>query len=73
MMEDECYKTKEVANLWIHVERAINRIKEFKILKNVVAVNMIPLVDHIIRTCAAQCNIQPLLIKPRKTRQDTWN
>ena len=33
MTTEECKKTKEVANLRIHVERAINRIKECTILK----------------------------------------
>ena len=33
MTESECLKTKTVANLRIHVERAINRIKYFRILK----------------------------------------
>ena len=33
MTAAECKKTKKVANLRIHVERAIKRIKEFKILK----------------------------------------
>ena len=33
MTANECKKTKHVANLRIHVERAINRIKTFRILK----------------------------------------
>ena len=43
--------------------RAINRLKEFKILKNVMPVNMLPHADTIIRTCGALCNLQPPLIK----------
>jgi len=45
------------------VGRAINRLKEFKILKNVMPVNMLPHADAIIRTCGALCNLQPPLIK----------
>ena len=59
----ECHKTKKIANLRIHVERAINRVKEFKILKNVYPINMLPLADDVIRTCAALCNMQAPLIK----------
>ena len=59
----ECGKTKEVANLRIHVERAINRLKEYKILKNTLPINMLPLADEIIRTCAALINFQPPLIR----------
>jgi len=44
------------------VGRAINRLKEFKILKNVMPVNMLPHADTIIRTCGALCNLQPPLI-----------
>ena len=63
MSAAECKKTKEIANVRIHVERAINRLKEFKILKNVMPVNMLPHADAIIRTCGALCNLQPPLIK----------
>ena len=58
----ECKKTKEVANLRIHVERAINRLKELKILKNVVPINMLTHADSIVKTCAALCNLQSHLI-----------
>ena len=33
MTKEEVQKTKEIANLQIHVERAINRIKNYQILK----------------------------------------
>ena len=65
MRTEECRKTKEVANLRIHVERAINRIKEFKILKTICPINMLPLADDIVRTCASLCNLQPPLIKQK--------
>ena len=63
MTTGECRKTKEVANLRIHVERAINRLKTFRILKNTFPLNMLPLANDIVRLCAAICNIQPPLIK----------
>ena len=63
MTATECKKTKEVANVRIHVERAINRLKAFRILKNTFSLTMLPLADDIVRTCASVCNIQPLLIK----------
>ena len=59
----ECRQTKMVANLRIHVERAINRIKEFKLLKNTMPINILPLADNIIKVCAALYNIQPPLIR----------
>ena len=63
MTATECKQTKEVANVRIHVERAINRLKTFRILKNTFPLTMLPLADDIVRTCASICNIQPLLIK----------
>ena len=47
MAKSEVKKTKEVANLLIHVERAINRIKSFRILKGTIPVTMIQHLDHI--------------------------
>ena len=43
MSRGSVLKTKQVANARIHVERAINRIKWFKILKSVVPVSLVPL------------------------------
>ena len=67
MTMPECKKTKEVANLRIHVERAINRLNEFKILKNIVPINMLPHADSIVKTCAALCNLQSHLINEFST------
>ena len=45
-------KTKDIANPKIHVERAINRIKFFRILKGVIPVKMLHHIDDIVVTCA---------------------
>ncbi len=63
MTTTECSLTKEVADLRINVERAINRLKTFRILKNTLPLTMLPLAYDIIHTFAAICNIQPKLIK----------
>ena len=63
MTSRECTKTKRVANLRIHVERAINRIKSYCILKNTLPITMLHHCDDILRTCAALCNLLPLLVK----------
>ena len=52
MMAAECEKTKGVANFRIHVELAINRIKEFKIVKNALPTNALPLVECIMKLCS---------------------
>lgn len=55
-------KTKKIANARIHVERAINRMKRFQILKNTLPISLVPLVDDIIVVTAALCNLLPPLI-----------
>ena len=65
MTESECLKTKTVANLRIHVERAINRIKTFRILKGVLPISMLQHTDDIVRSCAAICNLKPVLIQDK--------
>ncbi|XP_065645607.1 uncharacterized protein LOC136076070 [Hydra vulgaris] len=63
MTATECKKTTDVANLRIHIERAINRIKTFRSLKNVLPISMLHHMDDIILSCAALCNLKPALIK----------
>ena len=65
MTMSECKKTKDVANLRIHVERAINRIKFYRILKNTLSITMLHHVDDIVKTCAALCNLKSLLINSK--------
>ena len=65
MTKSELRKTKEVANLRIHVERATNRIIFFRISKGPIPVAIIQHVYYIILTCAALCNLKPKLIKTK--------
>ena len=55
----ECSKTKSVANLRIHVERAILRIKTFRILSTVFPISMMHNIDDIVLVCGALCNLKP--------------
>ena len=66
MTPAECKKTKCIANLRIHVERAINRITTFRILKSPLPICMTFHANEIIRTCSALCNFKTPLIKSRK-------
>ena len=54
--------TKKVANLRIHVERAIQRLKTFRILSGTYPITMLSLLDDIINICAALCNLEAKLI-----------
>lgn len=63
MAGKDVQKTKAIANLRIHVERAIQRLKTFRILKFQMPLNLLPLIDDIVKTCAALCNLQSHLVK----------
>ena len=71
MTTTECKRTKDVANIRIHVERAINHIKTYRIFKSVLPITMLHHADDnhaddIVRTCAALCNLKPpLSVLPR--------
>ena len=54
--------TKKVANLRIHVERAIDRIKWFRLLENTIPLTLVPYIDDIITVCAALCNFYDNLV-----------
>ena len=69
MTTAEVKKTKQVANLKIHVERAINRMNPFRIFKSVMPIIMIPHCDDIVKTCAGLCNLKPLLYKESKDKK----
>ena len=55
-----------MANLRIHSERAINRIKSFRILGNTLPVSLLQHIDDILWACAALCNLKPKLICSKK-------
>ena len=55
-------KHTTLANVRIHVERAIRRLKGFKILSNVIP-GRVRNVDDIVSICAGLCNLQPQLIR----------
>ena len=63
MTTAECKTIKDVANLRIHVKRAINRIQTFQILKSRLPITILHNIDDIVKTCAALCNLKPLLFK----------
>ena len=63
ILTDECKKEKDIAS--IHVERAINRIKFFRILKEVIPVKMLHHIDDIVVSYAALSNLKPKLVQKK--------
>lgn len=56
-------KTKNIAKLRIHVERAIGRLKNFRTLANTIPYSLKPLCNQILRVTAFFCNLQKPLVK----------
>ncbi|XP_057299016.1 uncharacterized protein LOC130629707 [Hydractinia symbiolongicarpus] len=57
-----CNRTSNIAKARIHVERAIARIKDFRILQGAIPVTMKDLLDDIFVICAAITNLAPPLV-----------
>ena len=62
MPAEDVARTKQVANLRIHVERAINRVKWFDIFAGTLPITLAPLLDDIAIVCAALCNLLDPLV-----------
>ena len=62
MSQGDVKKTCKIANVRIFVEKAIRRIKEYRLLKIELPILQLPLVDEIVTICAAFTNLKnPLL------------
>eukprot|EP00795_Rhopilema_esculentum_P007407 gene7407-13162_t len=60
--EIDVAKTSRVANAKIYVEQAIRKLKEFQILKNELPISLLPVVNDIVKVCAALVNFQKPLV-----------
>lgn len=50
--------TRQIAQVRIHVERAIERLKDFKVFQGNIPLTLMPLADQMLIVCAALCNLQ---------------
>ncbi|XP_065301438.1 uncharacterized protein [Dermacentor albipictus] len=66
---DELQQTYHIAQVRIHVERAIQRIKLFNILNFRVSNDLIPYMSDIMRMCCILVNLQPPIINTQKLEQ----
>ena len=57
-----CKKTSDIAKARIHVERAIARIKDFRILSGAIPITLKDLLDDIFIICCAITNLAPPLV-----------
>jgi hypothetical protein len=59
----EIRQTRSIAKLRIHVERAIERLKNFNMLSHTIPSNCNSLVNQMITVSAVLCNLLPPLVK----------
>ena len=62
MPANDVVRTQEIASLRIHVERAINKIKNFHIWDGVVPLHQFGVVNQMWAVCAILCNAQSNII-----------
>ena len=55
-------KTRRIASARIHVERAIGRLKNFKLLQGIIPRKLHALLDQIVVVCAVLCNLDSKLV-----------
>ena len=53
MLSKEVKETSRIAVFRIYVEKAIKRMKEFRIIKNELPVLLLPVIDDIVTVCAS--------------------
>ncbi|KAM7300763.1 uncharacterized protein ISCGN_016350 [Ixodes scapularis] len=63
LTEEEVTRTRRIACVRIHVERAINRIKTYRIFKQPLSIKSRKHFDSMVFVCAGLCNLKALLIK----------
>ncbi|XP_016417374.1 uncharacterized protein LOC107747409 isoform X2 [Sinocyclocheilus rhinocerous] len=62
LTNEEVTHTRRIAHARIHIERAIRRLKVYKILSQTLPINLVPEFDKILRICAALVNLRGELI-----------
>lgn len=58
-----CTKTRRIASLRIHVERAIQRMKKFRLLQGVIPISIAAVANQAAFACAALSNLLKPLVK----------
>ena len=56
-------RSKKIARVRIHVERAIRCLRTFRILSGVIPIALCPNIDELVTIAAFLCNLQPPLVR----------
>ncbi|KAM7285466.1 uncharacterized protein ISCGN_032399 [Ixodes scapularis] len=68
-LTEEVTKARRIASVRIHVERAINRIKTYRIFKQPLSIKSRKHFDYMVFVCAGLCNLKPQLIREEQNQQ----
>ncbi|KAH9379796.1 hypothetical protein HPB48_021089 [Haemaphysalis longicornis] len=72
--ENEVQETYNIAQVRIHVERMIQRIKLYNILNSQVPTELLPAMSDVFHMCCVLANLQPPILKPNENgKQATCN
>jgi len=63
LSENELVSTRRIASLWMHVERAMERIKNFHIFDRTIPSSLTDIADRIFFVCYILTNFLPPLCK----------
>ncbi|KAL2103189.1 hypothetical protein ACEWY4_000057 [Coilia grayii] len=63
LSEEDTTNTRRIANVRVHVERVIRRLKNYRILAQTVPINLAPKFDKILKVCAGLCNLRGDIIQ----------
>ncbi|KAM7290352.1 uncharacterized protein ISCGN_026997 [Ixodes scapularis] len=63
LSQEDMDNTFHIAQVRIHVERVIQRLKNFHILKHRIPLTLIPQMDQVVQVCSALVNMQTPIIK----------
>ncbi|XP_053183953.1 uncharacterized protein LOC128367339 [Scomber japonicus] len=66
LTNDGVTRTRRIAHARIHVERAIRRLKVYKILSQTVPINLVTKIDKMLKICAGLVNLRGELISSEK-------
>lgn len=65
LTNEQVTQMRRIANVRIHVERAIRRLKVYKILSQTVPISLVHKIDKILQVCAALINLRGELISSK--------
>ena len=63
LTQQQVEMSRQMSRVRIHVERAIGRLKNFKIISEQMSISLVPHCDNILTICSAICNLQQKLVK----------